>query len=328
MNTRRQFNARLGALAVLGPSGLGRAAFAQQSGVSQLVVGFPAGGSTDTVARRLADHLRGHYAPSVIVENKPGAGAQLAVVAVRNSPPDGSSLLLSPADVFALYPSTYKKLPYAAEDVVPVAPVCSLYGAFAVGPAVPSTVKTLGDFIGWVKDNPSKANFGSPATGSTLHLTGSLLGRMSGASLTHVAYRGDAPGLQDLAGGQIASYMTVLGSYLPHLKADRIRLLALAGTERSPFVPDVPTFREQGYDIVNLSGWFGVFLPARTPAAIVDRAARAIQSAVDQPSFVQGLADYGMTPLSLTPQAMAERLRGETAAWQEHVRQLGFSVES
>lgn len=325
--TRRRFASQLGTIAAFGTLGVPGTTRAQLPDTARLFVGFPPGGSTDTVARRLADLLRGSYASTLIVENRPGAGTQLAVNALRTSAADGSNLLLSPADVFSVYPSTYKKLPYTLEDVLPVSSVCDLYIALAVGPGVPSTVKTLGKFVAWARDNPGKAHFGSPAAGSTLHLTGNLFARMAGIELTHVAYRGDAPGLQDLMGGQVAAYVTVLGSYLPHLESDRIRLLAVAGTQRSPFVPDVATFREQGHPI-NLSGWFGVFLPAQTPQAVLERATQAVQAAVKQPAFVKGLADLGMTARSSTPQAMGERLRTEAEEWRNHVQRIGFSSDS
>ncbi len=246
MSTRRRFTLQLGALAA---AGLPHAARAQQPEIARLLVGFPPGGSTDMVARRLAEQLRGRYAPTVIVDNRPGAGAQLAVVALRGSAPDGATLLLSPPPPFEIYPFTYKKLPYAPEDAVPVSLVCTFAFAFAVGPAVPATVKTLGDFLAWAKAHPAHANFGSPASGSPPHLIGSLLARQAGIELTHVAYRGDAPGLQDLMGGQIAAYSSVIGSFLPHMASGRLRLLAVSGTQRSPFVPELPTYREQGFAI-------------------------------------------------------------------------------
>lgn len=327
MTTRRLFNSQLGALAALGATGLHRAALAQQPDTARILVGFPPGGSTDNVARRLADRLRGSYAPTVIVDNRPGAAAQIAVTALKASAPDGATLLLTPPAPFSIYPFTYKKLPYTIDDVLPVSLVCAFSFAFAVGPAVPASVKTLKDFLAWAKANPGQASFGSPASGSTPHLVGSLLSRQAGVELTHVAYRGDAPGLQDLMGGQVAAYSTVLGSYLPLLKSDRLRLLAVSGPTRNPFVPELPTYREQGYAI-DLTEWFGVFLPAKTATAIVQRAASLVRAAVDQPDFAKSLAEFGMTAKSSTPQELAERLRAETADWRGHIRQIGFSAES
>ncbi|KRD16413.1 twin-arginine translocation pathway signal protein [Acidovorax sp. Root267] len=327
MTTRRQFAVQLASLAALG-TGIVPAAQAQQhSDLARLLVGFPPGGSTDNVARRLAEKLRGTYAANVLVDNKPGAGTQIAVSALKDAVPDGTTLLLSPPSPFTVYPYTYRKLPYALEDVAPVSMACTFPFALAVGPAVPDSVRTLQDFVAWAKANPGKASFGSPASGSTPHLVGSVLGKMAGIDFTHIAYRGDAPGLQDLMGGQVPAYSTVLGSYLPHLKSGRLRLLAVSGTERSSFAPDLPTYREQGFAL-DMTEWFGVFVPARTPAATVQRVADAMRAAVAQPDFVRGLAEFGMTARSSTPQELVTRLRAEAEQWRVHVKNIGFTADT
>lgn len=327
MTNRRQFTSLLAASAAVPFAGLHSIANAQQIDLARLLVGFPPGGSTDNVARKLADKLRGNYANNVIVDNRPGAATQIAVSALKDSTPDGTSLLLSPPVPFSVYPFTYRKLPYAPEDVQPVSLVCTFPFAFAVGPAVPASVRNLNDFLTWAKTNPTKANFGSPAPGSTPHLLGSLLGQMAGVDLIHVGYRGDAPGLQDLMGGQVSGYSTVLGSFLPHIKSDRLRLLAVSGTSRSTFAPDLPTYREQGHAI-DMTEWFGVFLPAKTPSAIVQRAAAQVKTAVAQSDFVKGLAEFGMTAKSSTPQELSAQLRIETEQWKTYVKQVGFTADS
>jgi tripartite-type tricarboxylate transporter receptor subunit TctC len=326
MTTRRQFATQVGALA-LGATGLHHSARAQQVDLARLLVGFPPGGSTDNVARRLAEKLRGSYAPNVIVENRPGAGTQIAVTAAKEAAADGATLLLSPPAPFTVYPYTYKKLPYSVEDLQPVSMVCTFPFAFAVGPAVPESVRSIPDFLAWVKANPGKGSFGSPASGSTPHLVGSLLGKLAGVELTHVGYRGDAPGLQDLMGGQVSGYSTVLGSYLPHMKSGRLRLLAVSGSTRSQFAPDLPTYREQGYPL-DVTEWFGVFVPARTPAAVVQRAGDAVRAAVAQADFVRGLAEFGMTARGSTAQELAQRVRMENEEWRENVKRVGFTAES
>jgi len=327
MTTRRQFAVQLSSLAALG-TGLVPAAHAQQQPeLARLLVGFPPGGSTDNVARRLAEKLRGAYAANVLVDNKPGAGTQIAVTALKEAAPDGTTLLLSPPSPFTVYPHTYRKLPYTPDDVVPVSMTCTFPFALAVGPAVPDTVRNLQDFVAWAKANPGKANFGSPASGSTPHLVGSVLGKLAGMEFTHIAYRGDAPGLQDLMGGQVSAYSTVLGSYLPHLKSGRLRLLAVSGTERSAFAPDLPTYREQGFAL-EMTEWFGVFVPARTPAATIQRATEAVRAAVAQPDFVRGLAEFGMTARSSTPQELVTRMRAESEQWRVHVKNIGFTADT
>ena len=328
MTTRRQFAVQLTGLAALSTGIFSAAAQSQPTPeLARLLVGFPPGGSTDNVARRLAERLRGTYAANVLVENKPGAGTQIAVSALKDATPDGNTLLLSPPAPFSVYPHTYSKLPYAVEDVLPTSMVCTFPFALAVGPAVPNSVRTLQDFVAWAKANPGKSNFGSPASGSTPHLVGSVLGKLAGIDFTHIAYRGDAPGLQDLMGGQVAAYSTVLGSYLPHIKSGRLRLLAVSGTERSSFAPDLPTYREQGFAL-DMTEWFGVFVPARTPTATVQRVADAMRAAVAQPDFVRGLAEFGMTARSSTPQELATRLRAEAEQWRVHVKNIGLTADT
>lgn len=327
MTTRRQFATQLAALAALGAASMHRVAHGQQPELARVLVGFPPGGSTDNVARRLAEKLRGTYAANVLVENKPGAGAQIAVTAAKEAAPDGATLLLSPPAPFTVYPHTYRKLPYTPEDVQAVSMVCTFPFAFAIGPAVPESVRNIPDFVAWVKANPGKGSFGSPASGSTPHLMGSLLGQLAGVELTHVGYRGDGPGLQDLMGGQLPAYATVLGSYLPQMKSGRLRLLAVSGPTRSAFAPDIPTFREQGHAL-DMTEWFGVFVPARTPAAAAQRAGDAVRAAVLQPDFVRGLAEFGMTAQGSTAQELAQRVRAENAQWRDNVKRIGFTAES
>lgn len=327
MLDRRQFTRHLGALGALGTAAWTGSAQAATVDTARLLVGFPPGGSTDNVARRLADKLRGSYATNMLVENRPGAATQIAISATKDAAPDGTTLLLSPPAPFTIYPYTYRRLPYTMEDLQPVSLVCTFPFAFAVGTGVPDSVKTVADYIAWVKANPAKGSFGSPAAGSTPHMVGSLLGKIARVELTHVAYRGDAPGLQDLMGGQIGGYSTVLGSYLPHMKSGRLRLLAVTGTARSPFAPDVPTFKEQGIAL-EMTEWFGVFVPARTPGALVRRAGDAVRAAVAQPDFVKGLAEFGMTARGSEAGEMAQRLRIENEAWRPNIQRIGFTAES
>ncbi len=326
MTTRRHFTTQLGALAALSV-GLPQLARSQTPETMRLLVGFPPGGATDTVARRLADKLRGKIAANVLVENRPGAGGQLAVTALKSFPADGSTLLFTPPAPFAIYPFTYKKLAYAPEDVVPVSLVCNFAFAIAVGPAVPASVRSLKEFLDWARQNPTMANFGSPAAGAPPHLVASMLSLNAGVPLTHVPYRGDAPGLQDLMGGQVSAYSSTLGSFMPHLRSGKMRLLAVSGPARSPFAPDTPTYREQGFPI-DITEWFGLFAPAGTPAAAVQQIAATVREAVAQPDFVKSLADFGMAAHATTPTALSNQLRQETEFWRNEVRRIGFTAES
>lgn len=325
---RRHFTIRCTTLALMSAAGvLPRLAAAQPADTVRILVGFPPGGGSDTIARRLAERLQGTLAPTVIVENKPGAGGQLSVSTLKNSAPDGTTLLLTVPGPITLSQFTYKSLPYRPDDTVPVSMVSTFAFAFAVGPAVPESVRTLKDFVAWARANPKQALFGSPAAGATPHLIGMMLAKASDVELTHVPYRGDSPGIQDLLGGQVAAFSSTLGSFMPHLKGNRLRLLAVSGPARNPVAPDVPTYREQGFPIDNIE-WTGIFVPKGTPAAVVQRVASAVQAVVAQPEFGKFLADFGMTPQSSTPQAFAERVRSETEQWRVDIKRIGFTAES
>jgi tripartite-type tricarboxylate transporter receptor subunit TctC len=266
--------ARLGGLGALAASSaLGLPLAARADGPPpRLLVGFPAGGSIDAVARLLAAAWRTRFAAPPLVEQRVGAGGRIAVVALKEAAPDGLTLLLSPASIFTIYPHVYRRLPYdPVADVLPVTSVCDYVCGFGVGPLVPETVKTLADFVAWVRAHPRLGAYGSPAAGAMPHFLGTQFTRAAGIDLTHVPYRGAAPGLQELMGGQIAAGVFALGDFLPYLAGGRLRLLAVADERRSRFAPAVPTFAEQGYPGLHGVESFGLFLPARAPVEAARR---------------------------------------------------------
>jgi tripartite-type tricarboxylate transporter receptor subunit TctC len=326
MSTRRDFLQRTAALAALG---LPLAARAQSTPeLARILVGFPPGGTTDAMSRRIADKLRGNYAVSVVVENKPGAAGQIAVTVLKDSPADGSVLLLTPSSMLSIYPYVYKTLPYKPlEDVQPVSLACYVSHAFGVGPAVPASVKNMKDFFAWAKANPDKANYGSPGAGSMPHLIAALVGKLAGQDLKHIPYRGSAPGIQDLLGGQISAMSSPVGDYLPHLESGRLRVLAISGPTRSPLVPDVATYREQGLPVA-VREWYGVFLPGRASAQAVRRASSYLQPALAQGDLIASMALVGLEVQSSTPQALGELLRADAEEWRGLVEQIGFTPES
>lgn len=328
MTTRRAFTQSLLGSAVLSAFGLPLAAQAQASlDMAKILVGFPPGGTTDALSRRVADKLRGSYASNVIVENKPGAGAQIAISALKAAPADGSTLLLTPSSMLSVYPFTYSKLPYTLDDLAPVSVACFFSHGFGVGPAVPASVKTIKDFLAWAKANPDRANFASPAAGSIPHLTAALFNKLSKADLQHVPYKGSAPGIQDLLGGQVSSMCSPVGDYLPHLKSGRLRLLATSGPQRSPFTPDVPTFKEQGIDI-SVREWYGFFLPAKASPEVRRRAAAYLQPALASKDLIDSMAQVGMEVQSSTPDQLAAWLKADADQWRGIVKEIGFSADS
>jgi tripartite-type tricarboxylate transporter receptor subunit TctC len=245
-----------------------------------------------------------------------------------NSSPDGATVLLSPASMFTIYPHVFRRLAYdSVSDVVPVTSVCHYVCAFGVGPMVPVRVRTVPDFVAWVRVNPSLGAYGSPAAGAMPHFLGTQFARSAGISLTHVPYRGAAPGLQELMGGQIAAGMFALSDFLPYLAGGRLRLLAVADENRSRHAPAVPTFVEQGYRGLYGVESFGLFLPGRASGRTVNRMFETARAAVQQPAFADGLARSGFEPSLLEPAAYARQLAGERERWGPVVRASGFSAE-
>lgn len=294
---------------------------------AKVLCGFPAGGTTDAVSRRVAERLQGSYAGVAIVENKPGAGGRLAVEELKRSPNDGSVLLLTPAAMITLYPHLYRKLPYRADEFTPVCTACQVVFGFGVGPAVPASVKTIKDYLAWAKATPSGASYGSPGAGSPPHFLGALLGKESGVDLNHVPYRGSAPGIQDLLGGQLPAMTSPLGDYLPHLKGGKLRLLATSGVARSRFAPDVPTYAEQGFKDLTMSEWYGFILPGGASAEVVHRAATAIRGAIATPAVVEAFAQLGLEAGANTSAELVKAVRDENAAWGPVVQRVGFKPE-
>lgn len=294
----------------------------------RLLVGFPPGGSVDTTARRLAESWRGKLAEAPIVEQKVGAGGRIAIGALKDAAPDGQTLLVSPSSMFTIYPHAYRKLAYQpASDVIAVAPLALSTCGFGVGPLVPAAVKTLAQFADWVRANPDRGAYASPAAGAMPHFLGNQFERAAGLKLTHAPYRGAAPGLVDLMGGQIASGCFSIGDFLPHLASGRVRLLGVTDKARSRFAPDVATFEEQGFKgIVGVES-YGLFVPAKTPQATVDKLAELARNSVREPAFVEALAKLGFDPLSLAPADYAKRLAAERDYWGPVVKASGFSSD-
>src|SRR5260221_2568512 len=213
-NTRRRLLRASGAAGLLAALGAGRA-LAQALDVVKIITGFPPGGTSDTLCRRVAEGLKGgSYAKVALVENKAGAGGQIAVQAMKGALTDGSVVLQTPASMLMIYPHIYKKLAYDAfTDVTPVTLASTFDFGFCVGPAVPDSVKGIPEFLAWCKANPEKANYGSPAAGSVPHFIGVLLGQAGGVELKHVAYRGSQPAIQDLVAGQLQAVSAPIGEF-------------------------------------------------------------------------------------------------------------------
>lgn len=325
---RRHLIQSTGAAALL--ASIGQQAWAQaQIDTLKIVTGFAAGGTSDNTCRRVGTGLTGSYAKTVVVENRTGAGGQIAIQFIKGAPADGTTLLQSPTSMFTIYPHIYKKLPYdPVADVTPVTLACVFDFGFAVGPLVPASVKTLADFVAWAKANPSQANFGSPAAGSTPHFVGALLGKSAGLDLKHAAYRGTQPAMQDLLGGQIAAVSGPIGDITQHLATGKVRILATSGSKCNRFAPDVPTYAEQGFKELTHSEWFAFFLPPKADAALVNRMNSALKAALAVKEVVDGLAVFGLEAMSNNPAELVELLKQDTAKWAPIVKSIGFTADA
>lgn len=330
MITRRRFS-QLSA-AMLPPLGSARAAWAQVAketipDVARIISGFPAGGTADALARRVGDRMRGQYAGAVLVDNKPGAGGQIGILNLRESLADGTSLLITPSSMLSIYPYTYPKLRYTLDDVAPVSLGAMFDHGLAVGPGVPESVRTLADFLAWLHANPKSANYGSPGAGSMPHMVGVLLGQFTKIDMRHIAYRGTVPGVQDLLGGQIPAFWGPIGDYLQHSKGGRLRVLAIAGAKRSPFLPQVPTLTELGHPL-QVSEWYGFFLPGKASPDTIKRASQALQAALVHPDVVDYGKQYGLEVKPSTAAQLAQMLRADADQWHGLIKQTGFTAES
>ncbi len=261
--------------------------------LTHVIVGFPADGGTDITARVLAEALQGVYAPSVIVENKPGASARIAVEYVKNAPQDGSVMLFTPDFPMTLYPHSFKSLSYdPVQDFIAVAPAAKGMLTFVVGPEVPASVKTLADFVQWCRSNPDKASYATTSAGATPHFTGVMLASEAKVAMTPVHYRGGAPAIQDLVGGHVPASVNPVSEVLEFARAGSLRILAVTGAKRSPFLPDVPTMKEAGYNVV-VESLSGVFLPAKTPPDVVRALSDAMHKASESKAMIDSLAKVG-----------------------------------
>jgi tripartite-type tricarboxylate transporter receptor subunit TctC len=291
---------------------------------ARMVVGFPPGGPTDVVARLLVEQMK-TYASSAIVENRPGAGGRVALDALKNSPADGSIMVLTPAAMVCLYPHVYKSLSYNLQDFAPITTVSTTAMAYVVGPLVPSSVKTLADFIAWCRSNPSQSSYGTPGAGSPLHFLGVMLSRAANFEYLHVPFPGTAPSIQSLLGSQIASCVSPIGPFVPHVRAGTMRALAVTGAQRSTLLPDVPTIAEAGYPALEYAEWFGVLAPARTPSATVEALSGVLRAALQTKEVQAGLANQSVDVGGLTPADFARQIKADFDRWGPIVKESGFT---
>ena len=301
-------------------------AFAQ-AGVGKLLVGYPAGGTLDTTARHLTEAWR-KQGRQYIVDNRAGAAGRIANSQLKRERADGSVLLCTHASALTIYPHVYARLAYdPAADFVPVSPVVAATCAFAVSSAAPATVRDLQTYVDWVRRTPGFATFASPAAGSFAHFLGYQLSDTAGLKLQHVGYRGSAPAMQDLIGGQIPAYFGFVADFLPYLQQGKVRILGVSGDRRSAFLPTVPTFVEQGYPKVRGVENYGIFAPPGTPDSSIQALHAAIVAATKDPALRAAFEQVGLETLTLAPGEYAKQLQAQREFWRPIVQASGFRSE-
>jgi tripartite-type tricarboxylate transporter receptor subunit TctC len=288
------------------------------------LVGYPAGGSTDILARILGQYFQEKWGQAFVVENKPGAGNNIATEAVANAAPDGYTLLLvNPAN--GINATLYKNLKFNfIRDIAPVAGLIRVPNVMEVHPSVPA--KTVAEFIEYAKQHPGKINMASSGSGTSIHLSGELFKAMTGVNMVHVPYRGSAPALTDLLGGQVQVMFDNMPSSVGHIKAGSLRPLAVTTETRNEQLPDVPTVGETvpGYEA---SAWFGIGVPKGTPKETIDKLNQAVQEAFEDPKVKARLAELGGTVLRGTPEDFGKIIAAETEKWKKVVEFSGATVE-
>lgn len=293
----------------------------------RLVIPFPAGGATDIVGRLLAQKLGAALGQQVVIDNKPGAGGTIGADLVAKAPADGHTLLLATSSTHSIGPALNPKMPYDAfRDFAPIAHVANAPSVLVVGAGFPKGNAL--DLIKTLKANPGKYNFGSSGIGTYPHLSAEMFKwRAGGLFVVHIPYRGTGLVVTDLIAGQITFLMDSIVSAQTHIRDGRVRALAVTGAQRSGSLPDVPTFTELGVPGLAFSNWFGFFAPAGTPAEVVQRLNRELNTLMRAPDVADRLRQLGADPVTGTPEAFAKVIRDEHDSWKAVIQRAGIKAE-
>jgi tripartite-type tricarboxylate transporter receptor subunit TctC len=292
----------------------------------RFVVPFAPGGSTDTLARTIGQKLTEALQQQVVVDNRSGANGNIGMEIVAHAAPDGYTILLGYIANLGIGPGLYAKLPFdPVRDYAPITQLASSPNILAVHPSLP--VKSFQELIAYAKTNPKKLNFASSGVGSIGHLTGELLNRSAGVDMVHVPYKGSGQAVIDLLGGQVQMMFSGMSSVMQHIKAGKLRALAVTGAQRSPAVPEVPTIAESGFPGFEATAWYGVLATARTPKTIVNRLHDEIVRALALPDVKERLNNVGFELVGGTPDEFAAFIKSEIAKWTRVVRDAHISAE-
>jgi len=291
-----------------------------------IIVPFPAGGTTDILARVVGQYMRDDLGQAVVVDNRAGAGGNIGGQLVARAKPDGYTIFMGTVGTHAINQSLYKKMSFdPIKDFAPLSRVAMVPNLLVAHPSQP--YKDVKEMIAYAKANPGKVTFGSSGSGSSIHLSGELFKQMAGVDMLHVPYRGSAPAVTDLLGGQIAVMFDNLPSAIAQVKSGKLRALAVTTAKRSPALPDVPTIAEGGVPGYEATSWFGLLAPANTPAPVVAKLNASILKALADPEVKKKMEEQGAEPLGEKPEQFAEFIQSETAKWGGVVKQSGATVD-
>ncbi|MET3464690.1 MULTISPECIES: tripartite tricarboxylate transporter substrate binding protein [unclassified Variovorax] len=291
----------------------------------KLVVGYAAGGATDVVARLVAVRLGEQLGQPVLVDNRTGANSNVGAEAVARAPADGYTLYVYTI-ANTINASLYARLGYdPVKDFEPVGLIAKIPNILVVNPKLP--IRSVADYLRFAKEQPDGITFASSGSGSSIHLSGEMFKMKAGLKMLHVPYRGSAPAITDLLGGQVQSMFDNMPSALPHVQGGRLRAIAITSAQRSPLLPDVPTVAESGYPGFDVQSWFGLAAPAGTPHPVIERLNAALDKVMAAPEVRQRLRDLGATPEAGTPEQMRALAVAEIKRWREVVKASGAKAE-
>jgi len=289
----------------------------------RLIVGFAPGGANDLVARAVATRLGPRLGQQVVVENRAGAGGNIATELVAKSAPDGYTLLLASVASFAMSPALIGKVPFdPINDFAPVTQAALVTSLLSVHPSLPT--QSLKQFVGLAKRTPGKINYATPGAGSIAHLAAELFWKTAGIKLTHVPYKGGNPAVADAMAGHVESIFSLISTQTPHVRAGRIRALGVSSVKRSAALSDVPTIAESGYPGFEASGWLGLAFPAKTPRPIVDRIHKETVAVLNLREVQSQLENLGLDAEPSDPAAFHARIRSDHVMWDKLVREAGI----
>ena len=292
----------------------------------RIVVPFPAGGATDIAARIIGERMSIDWKQPVTIDNRPGAGGNIGSDVVAKSPPDGYTLIMGVTGSHAINVSLYSRMPYdPVKDFEPISQVAVVPNVVVVHPSVPAN--TLQELVALAKKEPGKLNYASLGNGTAAHLTMEMFKSVAGIEITHIPYKGSAPAVSDLLGGQVQTMIDGLPSALPHVKAGKLRALAVTSAKRSRAAPDLPTIAESGYPGFSADAWSGLFAPKGTPKAVVDKLAGETQLILKLPETQKRLGELGAEPVGSSPAEFAQFVRGEIDKWARVVKASGARLD-